>query len=194
MLFVHVQKTGGTSITKLLLDHVDGARHDGTLRGDKHATLPTILKKHPDYSDFFIVGFVRNPWARMLSWYSMVERRSDKPVMMQRNAFWRGVADGYPDFESFVMKAPDEFSRLRRPQIDYLRYRGRRADFIGRTERLSEDVAAVADQLGLPQAVEVERRNSAGPLAYQDAYTPAMRDRVAELYAADLRTFDYTFD
>lgn len=194
VLFVHVQKTGGTSIARLLLDHVDGACRDGSLRGDKHATLPTILKERPHYSEFFIVGFVRNPWARMLSWYSMVERRSSTPGMLERNAFWRGVAASCPDFESFVMRGTEEFSRLRRPQIDYLRYQGRRADFIGRTERLAQDVAAVADRLGVPQTISVERRNSAPPRTYQDAYTPAMRDRVGDLYAPDLRTFGYSFD
>lgn len=194
VLFVHVQKTGGTSIESLILDNVADARRDKSLRGDKHATLSTILAARPDYADYFIFGFVRNPWARMLSWHLMVQRRAKTPERVAPNPFWRGVAEGYPDFESFVMRAPDEFSRLRRPQLDYLRRGARRADFIGRTEQMDADVAAIAERLGLPEQPVVPHINRGKPRDYQDRYTPQMRDRVGELFASDVAEFGYTFD
>ena len=76
VLFVHAQGTGGTSLESLILDNVPDARRDMSLRGDKHSTLPTILKARPAQSEFFVFGFVRNPWARMLSWHLMVKRRA----------------------------------------------------------------------------------------------------------------------
>lgn len=194
VLFVHVQKTGGTSIESLILDNVADARRDMSLRGDKHSTLPTILRARPEYEDFFIFGFVRNPWARMLSWHLMVRRRAMHPERLERHPFWRGVAAGYPDFESFVMRAPDEFSRLRRPQLDYLRFRDRRADFIGRTESMGYDVAAIAERLELPEQPVVPHINRGKPREYQEHYTPAMRDRVAGMFAVDIAEFGYTFD
>lgn len=194
VLFVHVQKAAGTSVARLLLDHVDGAQRDTSLRGRKHATLPTILQARPAYGDFFIFGFVRNPWARMLSWYLMIQRRAGHPDLVAASPFWRGVLDGYPDFESFVMRAPEEFDRLARPQLDYLRAGGRRADFIGRTESFDQDLAVIRDRLGLPRAAEEPRFNHGMPRPYQDHFTPAMRDRVGELFASDVEEFGYTFD
>ncbi len=194
MLFVHVQKTGGTSLESLILDNVDGARRDMSLRGDKHSTLPTILKAHPEYTDFFIFGFVRNPWARMLSWHLMIKRRERHPDRLATHPFWRGVSERYPDFESFVMDAPAEFDRLARPQLDYLRYQDRRADFIGRTEHMDADIAQIAARLGLPPQPVVPHKNRGKPRSYQDQYTPQMRDRVAEMFAVDIEEFGYTFE
>ncbi len=194
MLFVHVQKTGGSSVTNLISAQVPGARDVRSMQGDKHATLPTILRKRPEWSDYFIFGFVRNPWARMLSWHQMIERRlAGVPARVEKNAFWRGVCERHPDFESFVLRAPDEFGRLRRPQLDYLRHGDRVADFIGRTENLDADLASIRERLGLSPEAEVPHRNAGPPRSYREAYTPEMRARVAELFAVDIEAFGYEF-
>ena len=46
---------------------------------------------------------------------------------------------------------------------------------------------------GLPAPEEV-RRTNAGPVSdHREHYTPAMRDRVAEVAARDIEEFGYTF-
>lgn len=94
VLFVHVQKTGGQTVANLLLDLAPGARKITWMRDNKHATLHTILDAKPEYADYFVCGFVRNPWARMLSWHEMVLRRSaDRPDRLAENGFWRGTVE-----------------------------------------------------------------------------------------------------
>jgi hypothetical protein len=68
LLFVHIQKTAGTSITQLLLAE-SGSRHvyPPHLRVDD-VRLP---RRRPR-----IVAVVRNPWERQVSWYRMMARKA----------------------------------------------------------------------------------------------------------------------
>jgi hypothetical protein len=203
VLFVHVQKTGGSTVQSVLLDRLPGAEKVAGLPGAKHAHLKAALRTHPELSTYWTFGFVRNPWARLWSWWSMIDRRQEQrdeghawaTRRIANNPFWNGVLAELPDFEAFVLKGPEKFARLRRPQLDYLRTAERRADFIGRTERLAHDLAAVCERLGIEPPPEEPRRN-ADPGArgsYREHYTPAMRVRVAELFEPDLREFGYEF-
>src|SRR6478672_5161547 len=134
-LFVHVQKTGGSTIDNRLDEVLPDSRHVAGI--DRHATLGQIIKAEPDLTPYWTVGFVRNPWARMLSWFRMVERfrdteRDGTQVIERKNQFMQGVAESCPDFETFIMKGLDEWTRLQTPQVRYLTTRTRRADMIGR--------------------------------------------------------------
>ena len=131
----------------------------------------------------------------------MIDRRQDQrdgghdwaTKRIANNPFWSGVLAAMPDFETFVTKGPERFGRLRTPQIDYLRTGDRRADFIGRTESFGADLATVCDRLGIQPPPEAPRRNAGPSSSYRDHYTPAMRQRVAELFEPDLREFGYEF-
>ncbi|MCB0895162.1 MAG: sulfotransferase family 2 domain-containing protein [Nocardioides sp.] len=199
LLFVHVQKTGGSTIDNRLDDVLSDARHVPGI--DRHATLGQILETEPGLAAYWTVGFVRNPWARMLSWFRMVERfkeRADKgrrgaDAFMKKNQFIKGVAESCPDFETFVMEGPDTWPRLRMPQVRYLTSRTRRADFIGRQETLEADLRAVFARLELPweplASVNVDKSRP----DYREVYTDPMRRRIEELFAKDIAAFDYSF-
>ena len=75
MLFVHVQKTGGSTVQSVLLDRLPGAEKLSGLPGAKHALLRTALNRQPELRGYWTFGFVRNPWARLWSWWSMIDRR-----------------------------------------------------------------------------------------------------------------------
>lgn len=199
LLFVHVQKTGGSTIHNRLHEVLPDARRIRRL--DRHARLGTILRAEPGLADYWTVGFVRNPWARLLSWYRMVERmqqraRKGRPgatAFLRKNRFIGGVAATCPDFESFVMTGPEHFPRLRVPQVRYLTTGGRRADLVGRQETLEADLRAVFARLELPwqplQSVNVDKRRP----GYQEVYTEPMRRRVEELFARDIEVYGYRF-
>jgi hypothetical protein len=113
---------------------------------------------------------------------------------LRTNRFMRVVAASYESFDEFVLRGPDDLPRLRTPQVRYLTTPQRRADFIGRTERLVADVATVFEHLGLPPIDEVPRANASTPRGpYQDFFTDATRRRVADVYAEDITAFGYTF-
>ena len=199
LLFVHVQKTGGSTIDNRFDEVLPDSRHVPGI--DRHATLGQILQAEPGLAAYWTVGFVRNPWARMLSWFRMVERfkeraekgRKGADQFLKKNHFIKGVAEACPDFETFVMKGPDQWVRLRTPQVRYLTSKTRRADFIGRQETLEADLRAIFARLELPweplQSVNVDKSRP----DYREVYTEPMRRRVEELFAKDLAAFDYSF-
>jgi len=168
--------------------------------GAKHATLGAALKRFPELRDYFTMGFVRNPWERYFSWHSMVLRRRDATLdgtydaaHYARNDFWQRIARDFPDFESFVMEGTRRVRRLGVPQIDYLTTPDRRADFIGRTECLTDDLARGLTLAGIPLPANLEQSNAGTGADYRTHYTPAMRDRVAEVSARDIEEFGYSF-
>src|SRR6056300_1249992 len=59
--FVHIPKTGGTSIRNWLSTQGD------TWRGEKHGNAKELLAKFPT-AKYFVV--CRNPYARLVSWYN----------------------------------------------------------------------------------------------------------------------------
>lgn len=195
MLFVHVQKTGGVSMDRMLRASIDDLRSVAT----RHSTLTRILRAEPGLRDYWTFGFVRNPWVRMVSWWSMIERwnkfngpSSGKDLSgRQINTFWVAAGE-YRDFEEFVMRGPDEHRRLRTPQIDFLTSPHRRADFIGRTETYNADVRAVLARLGLP-LIEVEQHNTSRHGSHEEFYTDATRQRIADVFAKDVDLFGYRF-
>ena len=197
VLFVHVPKTGGMTIQNVLESSGLEVR---TLPGSRHHTLETILLEEPALRDYWTFGLVRNPWERMLSWWTMIQRASRKaqagdPAAMrkfERYPVWN-AAQHYPDFETFVMQGTRDVAELGLAQIDYLRDGTRRADFIGRTETIEQDVDVVRKQLGLGASLEVPHRNRTRHGHHRDYYTDAMRDRVAEAYLPDLDEFGYRF-
>jgi hypothetical protein len=201
VLFVHVQKTGGSTVETVLRELVPDAAGVSGLPGSRHVRLRAALREYPEYRDYWTFGFVRNPWARMWSWYSMIERRGQTAargnervrLRIQRSDFWSAVLAEIPDFEAFVMQGPDRFPRLRVPQISYLRAKDRTADFIGRTESFTADLATVCEHIGVPAPAAPPRSNAGPGGDWREQYTPAMRQRVADLYELDLRVFGYEF-
>lgn len=196
-LFIHVQKTGGSAVSRTLAQAMPDL---ASVPGTKHIKLGPALDRVPELAGFFIMGFVRNPWERYYSWHSMILRRSVAALdgsydrdLFARNDFWQRVARDYPDFESFVLDGTRQVTRLRVPQIDYLVSKHKRADFIGRTEDLANDLRRGLALAGLPTPPDVLRTNAGPPSDYRAHYTPAMQERVAEVAARDIREFGYAF-
>jgi len=201
VLFVHVQKTGGSTIDSMLQAVLPDVAYVRDLPQGRHAQLGPALRQHPELADYWIFGFVRNPWARLLSWHSMIKRNeryvaegnAKAAERLAGNRLWRLVQERYPDFESFVMEGLDRQGQLNSPQIAYLRTKQRTADFIGRQESFEADLRTVLDRLGAEWPTEIPRLNSGTPTDYRERYTDAMRDKVAEVFARDLKRFGYEF-
>lgn len=200
-LFVHVQKTGGSTIDNNLSVALGDVRR--IKEAHRHAPLDRLLELEPGLAGYWTAGFVRNPWSRMVSWWRMVDRFRDGAERgveryldhLRRNRFVAEIIERHPSFEAFVMDATEEHPRLRKPQVEYMTdpASGRSADFVGRQESLEDDLRTIFDHLGL-EWVEVQSVNiDPGRPDYHDVYTPATRDRVAELFAADLAAYGYDF-
>jgi len=199
-LFVHVQKAAGSSIRRLLEPY---ALHPPRTAWNK---LRSRLHLQPDYRRFcfgghaplrhaeavmparrfdeiFKFAFVRNPWDRLVSWYSYVLQHPE-------HGRHRRIAR-LGGFEAFV-----EYE-IRRDKISQLEMlsdsTGRlRVDFVGRFETLHEDFEKIRARLDLEGRLvpyNVSRHD-----AYRSYYTARTRDRVARHWAAEIEAFGYAFD
>lgn len=194
-IFVHIQKTGGTSITSTF-------GHSARLP-EKHFTAHELrdLYGAQHWNTYFKFSVVRNPWDRLVSWWSMIDaRRADWERGVPLNAFQSYVLARAKNFEEFLVHCRDEVrdsdggKSIWRNQIDYLAD-GNGAlmvDSVCRFERLAEDFHEVMQRTGITGALPVTNTSRHGD--YRDYYTAGTRALVAERYARDIAFFGYGFD
>lgn len=165
-VFVHIPKTGGQSVERVFLELLGldwSTRAPLLLQPNDHPALgpPKLahllaseyvaLKYLPRelYESYFTFAFVRDPWARAVSFYKYLgfEWECSFPDFVRSRlggSLWR-------DKHWFI-----------RPQIDFLvdPASGERiVDFVGRLERMQEDFDVVCEKLGLGR-LEVPHTNS----------------------------------
>jgi hypothetical protein len=194
-IFVHVQKTGGNSVRAALGGDIFDAR--------KHFTARELRASHGEavWKASFKFSFVRNPWDRLVSWWSMIDNARDYVDPAQPpNAFFGYVLARAKSFEEFLLRCDGEIvdsdgrKNIFRNQIDYLVDDDGAilVDFVGRFERLQQGFDEISRRLGRAP-VELARTNASQHAAYTAYYTPAMAEIVARRYAADIAQFGYRF-
>jgi len=200
-LFVHVQKTAGTSLTDLLAPHAlappssrwNKLASDSGLRRDwrrfyfrRHAPLARAERVLPPelFRSLFKFAFVRNPWDRLVSWYSFI--LEDQEHHRHRRVH------RLPDFAAYLR---GEAGKRRRSQWWMLQNSAGHlgVDFVGRFENLERDIAEVCSRLGIEQR-PLPRAKSSRHAPYQTFYTPVLADFVAKHWAAEIDAFGYRYD
>lgn len=201
-VFVHIPKTGGTSMTLalearamkddiLIADTPKARRRKRRLSGFetagrlwKHARLADIAGLLPaeTLAEMFVFTMVRNPWDRMVSYYHWLraQRFDHRAVRLA----------GAHDFSAFLNHPETRAAFARERYGDYVR--GAAAPVFVRLEHLAEDLAPVEAHLGfrldLPHANRSDR-----PADWRSCYSPADAALVAELCAEDIARFGYGF-
>lgn len=205
-IFVHIPKTGGTSMALALEAR---AMKDDIMLGDtpkavkrrrrlkdarargrlwKHSTLADIdgLITPAEAREMFTFTLVRNPWDRVLSYYSWLRG--------QRFDHYAVRAAQRLDFSGFLRDPQIGASLQHHPYPSYLVDASgvERADLFIRLEHLARDMAPLEEHLGLSLQIGHENRSSRAA-DYREAYGTAEREIVAQLCASDIERFDYRF-
>lgn len=189
VIFIHVPKAAGTSVKTTL--------YGRTKMG--HRRIAEFYSHNPDMAKrFFKFSFVRNPWSRLFSAYSFLTQgngtnRRDKDfaatyLSMGFETFVTALE--HPAFRREVLSY-DHF----RPQSYWINLPGKDAhamDFLGRFERLDEDMREIAERLSLDIGPPKRTRASAHG-DYRDAYSQKTRRVVEDIYAGDIAAFGYEF-
>src|SRR5215211_4245991 len=193
MVFVHIQKTGGSTVHRLLQERIPdirtiAPRHEVAIRG---------MPKLDAWDEYYKFAFVRNPWDRLVSWYSMVTK-----FPKEGNELWRYVRDNSSTFEEFIYNCTDEVEIMKGVyysfaynQLDYVTDEGGNllVDFVGRLENFDEDVQEVFSRIGVGLEL-VPHKNRSKHQHYSTFYTPETEMIVRERFKRDIEYFGYEFE
>jgi hypothetical protein len=194
-IFVHVQKTGGTSISAAL-GHSEQSATKHFSACELHALCGAEV-----WISYFKFAFVRNPWERLVSWWAMIDRL--RPKYREGalfNRFQSSVLARARTFEEFLDNCGDEIvdddgrKCIYRNQIDYV-CDGSGAlmvDFVGRFETLSRDFDVIARKL-VGKSIALPHVNMSEHLDYVDYYNPASKKKVERKYERDIEAWGYRF-
>lgn len=209
-LFVHIAKTGGTSVRAALqagrwrdpwywpmflcsrMSHLSGHRIATKL--PRHAKVVAAKELLPrDFFDqLFKFAFVRNPWDLQVSSFHHIRR--ERPHYL----------GGHEDFEGFLRwkldpERPYQYhidTSIER-QSDYLIDLSGQVvvDFIGRYERLEGDFAEACRRIGIPApGLPHQRQARDRRKDYRGYYSDATAELVARHFARDIEILGYHFD
>ena len=207
-LFVHIAKTGGTSVRSALqryrwrdpyyLPQWIASRLSGMtghrlgIKLPRHCKAITAQEMLPRefYDSLFKFAFVRNPWDLQVSSYHHIRR--ERPQLMQANE----------SFEDFLRRKLDperpwqyHLDTSVESQSDYvIDLQGRQiVDFIGRYETLQEDFDHICDRIGITPITLPHRRKASDRADYRGYYDDSTRRLVAEHFAPDIERLGYEF-
>lgn len=209
-IFVHIPKTGGTSIEAALGMH--GSRQDIGIvpypnqeidrehlygRGLQHLTVEGLQAELGDeamFRTYFKFSIVRNPWDRLVSTGAWSGRKWATGRPLERDEFDAFVRQVHAAFRAgFPSSAAEVPVRHVIPQSRFvLDAAGRTAvDFLGRFETLPQDWRTIRERLGCD--VELPTRMGSRHRPYREYYDDETRELVAEMYASDIEAFGYRF-
>jgi hypothetical protein len=180
VIFVHINKTGGSSIEKALglpFQHRT-AREIHDLIGAKR------------WQSRFSFTFIRNPWDKVASHYHYRVKTNQTGLRDQPIPFAEWVRLAYGENARPYYDNPKMFM----PQMDWIAGQDGRimVDFVGRFESLHADFKVVCDKVGieatLPHLKQTKRSD------YRKYYDDATAAIVAHWFAKDIDVFSYRFD
>jgi hypothetical protein len=205
-VFIHIPKTGGTSISEALWPLLGPRDYFEMVTGPKHFAAQRVRREFfssdLQWAGYLSFAFMRNPWDRIYSDYCFSQRmakvmRADcQPELQQWVRKIRRIGE-YP-FERFVREEYLKEGAGAYQQYCQDQQRRDLLTFVGKFECLQEDWERVCRSLALrPRPLTHENRSqvphdrfSAG---YRPAYTAELRDLVGERFRDDIERFGYAF-
>ncbi|MBA3387690.1 MAG: sulfotransferase family 2 domain-containing protein [Chthoniobacterales bacterium] len=198
-IFVHIPKTGGTSVENLIWpmprtanDLWMGFRdnyHNKYQTGGLQHLLATQIRSEVGseiFSAYYKFSFVRNPWDRAVSQFASMAGREDLRDFI-------GMKKG-DSFKQYLTLTSKRKHVQWEPQVNFLRDPAGEllVDYIGKFERLGESVLHVLSTLGV-EAKTIPRTRKRRWGRYSAYYDDESRETIAEIYKLDIETFGYAF-
>lgn len=215
LLFVKVARTASESLSRLFKDVCINYMRIGGRAGVEsitdfykmencsdisvcHNHLPIqYLKKsglipNQQYELRLKCAFIRNPWDRLASFWRLYKNKGNLPQGV--NSFKTYVRDLWKRRRVVTFNPNSSQYLLINPQWRWILPD---FDFIGRYEKLAEDVTALGQLMGKDNLVmryHTKMHHDSGKerKSYLEMYDDESADWVAEMYADDLAIFGYT--
>lgn len=178
-VFVHINKTGGSSIERAL-----GISQDHSTALEKYRQLGAKA-----WEQKFVFAVVRNPWDKVVSHYHYRVKTKQTGLDDSPIAFREWVLRCYLDRDPQYYDQP----RMFMPQWHWLiDEKGKSlVDFVGRFENLNQDFATISDRLSLGSSLGHVKPSSRG--SYQNYYNEETQALIEASFAEDIDAFGYRF-
>lgn len=202
-LFIHIPKTGGTSIETALdifgnwkiedKDILFGLIQTPELKALnlgshflQHITLNQAQIINPTPSDYTSFSFVRNPWDKMVSIYSNPDNNLVETALKQ------GIKLKNLSFDDFIIQTGNIKHIHLEPQHIFICENERvNVSFLGRFESLQEDFNHLCKILG--SDIKLPHKNQSTHRQYRDYYSEKSKEIVMQRYHKDIEIFSYSF-
>ncbi len=209
-LFVHIAKTGGTSVRAALqplrwrdpwyypqflcsrFSHLSGHRI-GT-KFPRHSRIIAAKEMLPEafFNQLFKFAIVRNPWDLQVSSYHHIRR--ERPHLMAQ----------IEDFEQFIRWKLDperpyqyHIDTSIQSQLDYLidLQGSQLVDFIGRYENLADDFREICRSIGITNLQLPHKRKAKDRKKdYRSYYSNELAELVGNYFKRDIEALGYRFE
>ena len=208
-LFVHIAKTGGTSVRSALqplrwrdpwyyaqfvcsrLSHLSGHRIGSKF--PRHSRIIAAQEMLPEefFRGLFKFSIVRNPWDLQVSSYHHIRR--ERPSLIEH----------IKDFDQFVRWKLDperpyqyHLDTSIQSQMDYLvDLHGRLlVDFIGRYESLEQDFGQICHNIGLSGIKLPHKRQAKERKDFRSYYSDSLAELVGDYFRRDIEGLGYRFE
>ncbi len=209
-IFVHIAKTGGTSIrsalTPLLLkdpfriiqyffNRISAiTNHKAGVKFPRHAKIIAAYEILPRdvFNKMFKFAFVRNPWDLQVSSYHHVKR--ERPHLLKN-------INSFEDFLKFKLEEDRPYHYIldasKEPQwFSLIDLSGNcLMDFVGRFENLEQDFQKVLSMLGINKKITLphKRKSQTREKDYRRYYNERSYELIEKHFKEDIEHFGYTF-
>lgn len=184
-VFIHIPKSGGTSVANALY-------------GKRVSHIKAVVLRDRmgtgEYQRMFSFAVVRNPYDRLVSAYHYAKQGGGSEGGIRRNPLYKSNVFG--SFSSFVnnwliFQNPEDIDLIFRPQYIFVTDNSDNVlvKWLGKIERKTEIESTVFNALGLK--VHLEKRNTSKRNDFRSYYNSEIQELVYDYYKKDFELFDY---
>lgn len=193
-IFVHIPKTGGTSVEKLFDSSFYGWDEKHNL-WKQHCSIHQMQSLYGiDIDNYYKFSIIRNPWDRAVSDYKWWTRPSSpffdflKSTTLEDYLLIRHGYEKINHLRDKTGRADHFYAQYSFIEIDEHNY----MDRIIRFENLQQDFNIVCDEIG-GRRQQLPHTNKTNRQHYSEYYNQKTIDIVSQKYRKDIEYFNYTF-
>lgn len=194
-IFIHVPKTGGTSIEKTSLFDDQRERTNQDVGG--HSNAMKFKHTFPEeFNSYFKFAFVRNPWDRLVSAFFYLgdfgsnegDREAAAKYIKKYDKNFHAFCCDFLKEENInnIVHLKPQYGFIYDDQDNIL------VDFVGKLENIEQDFKFVCSKLGCPYTLKQKRTGRHN--YYTECYTDETKEIVERVYQKDIDLFGYKYN
>lgn len=188
--FIHIAKSGGSSITKTLADYIGEPREkyrDGNTKFIRASAIPFYLDEPDNYFKFTVI---RNPFSRVVSFYHYKQQIRHPPHNLSLDITFEDWIEKYKGYREIPhIHTSLCMGKSGKPVVSYW------LDFIGRLETINNDWITICNKLKInPSDCPLIHDKKSEHKPYQEYYNDKTRKIIQDYFTTDLKLFHYSFE